>query len=171
MKLAGRLALMRLAERKGNVPEEVEVVLQEMMEALSNKVSRPLNWRALQGLSSLPQDTIVRWSAAKYIARISEGIPKDMAHQVSEAILDNFETSFDEVGMAENSLQGACFAFGELARRGSIQAELVDRLVTCALKVSIAFASSDADQLILARSAGPHLRPQARSAVHRLGSA
>lgn len=39
VKLAGRLALLRLAEKRGEVPEEVEVVLQEMMEALSDKVS------------------------------------------------------------------------------------------------------------------------------------
>ncbi|ORY81205.1 armadillo-type protein, partial [Leucosporidium creatinivorum] len=116
VKLAGRLALLKLSEKDEDVPEEVEVILQEMLEALRDK------------------DTIVRWSAAKYIARISECLPEDMAYQISDAILDTFEAAFDEIDSVEHGLQGACFAFGELARRGRIQEELVDRLVTCALK-------------------------------------
>lgn len=112
------------------------------------------------------QDTIVRWSAAKYIARISECLPEYMAHQISEAILDTFEGSFEEVDMAENGLQGACFTFGELARRGRIQNELVDRLVTCALKVSRSRGDSRANRLIFSHFVGSPLRSQARGPVH-----
>lgn len=145
IKLAGRLALLRLSEKSEEVPEEVEVLLQEMLEALQDKVGlRPPSLRARRSLEARrgltlfasSQDTIVRWSAAKYIARISECIPEDMGHQISEVVLDMFETSFEEVDMAEHGLQGACFAFGELARRGRVQEDLVDRLVACALRVS-----------------------------------
>lgn len=82
------------------------------------------------------QDTIVRFSAAKYLARISDKLPKEMAGEVAAALLDMFEGGFDELDSAERVLQGCCFAFAELARRGGVQEELVERLIACALKVS-----------------------------------
>lgn len=70
-----------------------------------------------------------------------------MAYQISDAILDTFEAAFDEIDSVEHGLQGACFAFGELARRGRIPDELVDRLVACALRVSVATDCQASTQL------------------------
>jgi len=122
IKLAGRLALLHLEGRTpadaDDVSGEVEVIVQEMLDTLSEK------------------DTVVRFSAAKYLARISERLPSDMAGDVAGALLDMFERAFDEVDTAERILQGSCLAFAELARRGRVPPELVARLVECALKVS-----------------------------------
>lgn len=82
------------------------------------------------------QDTIVRFSAAKYLARISERLPPDMADDVAGALLEMFEAGFDELDAAERVLQGCCFAFAELARRGRVPDGLVARLIACALRVS-----------------------------------
>lgn len=80
----------------------------------------------------------MRWSAAKYIARISELLPRDFASDIVEAILARFESGFDELDKAENVLQGACFAFGELVRRRQLHPAAVERLISCVLKVSFA---------------------------------
>lgn len=54
-----------------------------------------------------------------------------------EAMLSSFEASFDDGELSqEHGLQGACFAFGELSRRGRVPPSLVDRLVACVLQVS-----------------------------------
>ncbi|CEQ43072.1 SPOSA6832_04967 [Sporobolomyces salmonicolor] len=112
VKLAGRLALMRLTTTDGDVPEEVEVVLGELLEGLSHT------------------DTIVRWSAAKYIARITSLLPVSFASEIVDAVLGIFEDGLEDSDRAEHGLQGACFAFGELGRRGKIrEREQVDRLL------------------------------------------
>ncbi|GAA5904049.1 hypothetical protein JCM5296_002517 [Sporobolomyces johnsonii] len=112
VKLAGRLALMRLTTTEGDVPQEVEVVLGELLEGLSHT------------------DTIVRWSAAKYIARITSLLPVSFASEIVDAVLGIFEEGLGDSDRAEHGLQGACFAFGELGRRGKIrEEEQVDRLL------------------------------------------
>ncbi|GAA5945250.1 hypothetical protein JCM1841_001512 [Sporobolomyces salmonicolor] len=112
VKLAGRLALMRLTTTDGDVPEEVEVVLGELLEGLSHT------------------DTIVRWSAAKYTARITSLLPVSFASEIVDAVLGIFEDGLEDSDRAEHGLQGACFAFGELGRRGKIrEREQVDRLL------------------------------------------
>ncbi len=120
VKLAGRLALLHLDAKTDpdEVSGEVEVIVQEMLDALSDK------------------DTVVRFSAAKYLARMAERLPADMAGDVAGALLEMFEGGFEEVDTAERVLQGCCFAFAELARRGRVPDELVPGLVDCALKVS-----------------------------------
>ncbi|GAA6060441.1 hypothetical protein JCM10212_000034 [Sporobolomyces blumeae] len=103
LKLAGRLALMRLGNKAGSeddVPEEVEVVLGELLEGLSHP------------------DTIVRWSAAKYLARLTSPLPASFASDVLSSILSLFEECLSEADRTEHGLQGACFAFGEMGRRG-----------------------------------------------------
>lgn len=120
VKLAGRLALLHLDARPDpdDVAGEVEVIVQELLDALSDK------------------DTVVRFAAAKYLARVSERLPGEMAGDVAGAVLEMFGGGFGEVDGAERVLQGCCFAFAELARRGRVQDELVPGLVDCALKVS-----------------------------------
>ncbi len=65
----------------------------------------------LRGLSD--KDTVVRWSAAKGIGRITNRLPKDLADEVVSSVLDvctNFEI--------DTAWHGACLALAELARRG-----------------------------------------------------
>ncbi|GAA5874980.1 hypothetical protein JCM16303_004967 [Sporobolomyces ruberrimus] len=121
VKVAGRLALMRLGKSdisdRGDVPEEVEVILGELMESLSHP------------------DTIVRWSAAKYLARLTLPLPSDFASTVIESVLGIFEECLEESDRAEHGLQGACFAFGELGRRGLItNDEQIGRLLEGVMK-------------------------------------
>ncbi|KAF7314250.1 TFCD-C domain-containing protein [Mycena kentingensis (nom. inval.)] len=55
-----------------DVPEEVEIVLEQLFKSLQDK------------------DTIVRWSAAKSVARISERLPPEFAEQVLETVMGHF---------------------------------------------------------------------------------
>ncbi|GAA5901543.1 Cin1p [Sporobolomyces salmoneus] len=107
VKMAGRLALMKLGKRsrEEDVPEEVEVILGELIEGLSHP------------------DTIVRWSAAKYLSRLTSPLPSDFASTVVESVLSMFEECLEESDRAEHGLQGACFAFGELGRRKLLEGE------------------------------------------------
>ena len=61
-----------LDEDEFNVPDEVETVLEELFKALRDK------------------DTIVRYSAAKGVARVSERLPVDFTEQVLEQVLQLF---------------------------------------------------------------------------------
>ncbi|GAA5987294.1 hypothetical protein JCM5350_008137 [Sporobolomyces pararoseus] len=119
VKLAGRLAFMKLGKRssEADIPEEVEVILGELIEGLSHP------------------DTIVRWSAAKYLSRLTSPLPPDFASTVIESILSLFEECLEESDRAEHGLQGACFAFGELGRRGLINSdEEIGRLLQGVMK-------------------------------------
>ncbi|GAA5930095.1 Cin1p [Sporobolomyces koalae] len=121
VKSAGRLALLYLGTRQDrseeDVPEAVETILGEMIEALSHP------------------DTIVRWSAAKYLARLTLPLPAVFATNVIESVLSLFDECLSDSDRAEHGLQGACFAFGELGRRGLICSDdEVGRLLQCVLQ-------------------------------------
>jgi hypothetical protein len=74
------------------------------------------------------QDTVVRWSAAKGLARISERLPSSFADQVPLNVLALFEIHWfeDKAGhvelpaSAEGTWHGACLAIAEFARRGLV---------------------------------------------------
>ncbi|KAI5480996.1 tubulin-specific chaperone D [Pseudohyphozyma bogoriensis] len=122
MKLAGRLALLKLegaGEREEmEVPDEVEVLVQELLEGTQD------------------QATIVRWSSAKYLARISERIPSSFSSQIFEALLSPFDEpdqSLDEE-KAESSWHGSCLAFAEFSRRKVVPDDAIERLIPCILR-------------------------------------
>lgn len=80
----------------------------------------------------------MRWSAAKYLARLTSPLPADFASTVIASVLSLFEECLEESDRAEHGLQGACFAFGELGRRELIQSdEEIRRLLGGVMKVSI----------------------------------
>ncbi len=59
------------------------------------------------------KDTVVRWSAAKGIGRITNRLPRDLADEVVSSVLQictKFET--------DTAWHGACLALAGLARRG-----------------------------------------------------
>ncbi|KAJ7288359.1 TBCD protein [Mycena rebaudengoi] len=98
-----------LQEEDIDVPEEVEVVLEQLFKSLQDK------------------DTIVRWSAAKAVARISERLPAEFAEQVLDTVLGLFAihsivaaSLYDLPAIAESTWHGACLACAEMARRGLI---------------------------------------------------
>ncbi|KAG6814258.1 hypothetical protein H0H92_015373 [Tricholoma furcatifolium] len=89
------------------VPEGMEVTLERLFDALQDK------------------DTIVRWSAAKGIARISERLPLFFSDQILETILGLFSIHsiaaanlYDLPAIAESTWHGACLACAEMSRRG-----------------------------------------------------
>ncbi|GAA6071147.1 tubulin-specific chaperone D, partial [Tachysurus ichikawai] len=82
-------------EEEYDIPEEVENVIEQLLVGLKDK------------------ETIVRWSAAKGIGRVTGRLPKELADDVVGSVLDCF--SFQET---ENAWHGGCLALAELGRRG-----------------------------------------------------
>lgn len=88
------------------------------------------------------KDTVVRYSAAKGIARIAERLPADFAEQVLEQVLHLFSihsagiaSIYDLPSIAEATWHGACLACAEMARRGLIPDERLSELVEWLYKV------------------------------------
>ncbi|MEE6506740.1 hypothetical protein FKM82_007829 [Ascaphus truei] len=82
-------------EEEYDIPEEVENVIEQLLVGLKDK------------------DTIVRWSAAKGIGRLTGRLPQLLADDVVGSVLDCF--SFQETN---NAWHGGCLALAELGRRG-----------------------------------------------------
>ncbi|KAJ6559228.1 TBCD protein [Mycena vulgaris] len=105
-------------EHEIEVPEEVEVVLEQLFKSLQDK------------------DTIVRWSAAKAVARISERLPTEFADQVLETLMGLFAihsiaaaSLYDLPAIAESTWHGACLACAEMARRGLVARAALPELI------------------------------------------
>lgn len=101
-----------------DVPEELEVILDALFKAVQDR------------------DTVVRWSAAKGIGRLSERLSSDFAGQVMENILHFFSihtvagaTVYDMPSIAEATWHGACLASAEMARRALVPPTLLPNLL------------------------------------------
>lgn len=70
----------------------------------------------LQGLKD--QDTVVRWSAAKGIGRVTGRLPREFGDEVVGAILELFSSR-----ESDKAWHGGCLALAELARRGLLLPE------------------------------------------------
>ncbi|KAL1744501.1 armadillo-type protein [Schizophyllum fasciatum] len=110
---------MTMAEPEIDVPEEVEAALEQLFSSLQDK------------------DTVVRWSAAKGVARIAERLPSDFAEQVLETVLGHFAihsvasaSLYDVPTVAESTWHGACLACAEMARRGLVTADKLPELIS-----------------------------------------
>ncbi|KAI7897840.1 armadillo-type protein [Cokeromyces recurvatus] len=72
------------------------------------------------------KDTIVRWSAAKGIGRITQRLPQELAEDVVGSLLELFEENtlwnknneLDLSAVSDHTWHGASLAIAELARRG-----------------------------------------------------
>uniref|UniRef100_A0A3Q3G3V6 Tubulin-specific chaperone D n=1 Tax=Labrus bergylta TaxID=56723 RepID=A0A3Q3G3V6_9LABR len=82
-------------EEDYDIPEEVETVIENLLAGLKDK------------------ETIVRWSAAKGIGRVTGRLPQELADEVVGSVLDCL--SFQET---DNAWHGGCLALAELGRRG-----------------------------------------------------
>ncbi|KDQ62420.1 hypothetical protein JAAARDRAFT_189747 [Jaapia argillacea MUCL 33604] len=101
-----------------DVPDEVETVLTALFSGLQDR------------------DTVVRWSAAKGIARIAERLPEDFADQVFGTVLELFAVHgpaavslSDLPAVAEGTWHGACLACAEIARRGLVTKDRLQEFV------------------------------------------
>ncbi|KAG6918759.1 hypothetical protein DXG01_011950 [Tephrocybe rancida] len=119
------------------VPAEVEDVLEHLFAALQDKVRLLSLMLRIEGLIyTNVQDTVVRWSAAKGIARISDRLPPDFSDQILETILGLFSihavvaaSLYDLPAIAESTWHGACLACAELARRGLVAPARLSELI------------------------------------------
>uniref|UniRef100_A0A8C0E9T8 Tubulin-specific chaperone D n=1 Tax=Bubo bubo TaxID=30461 RepID=A0A8C0E9T8_BUBBB len=98
-------------EEEYDIPAEIENVVGQLLVGLKDK------------------DTIVRWSAAKGIGRISGRLPKELADDVIGSLLDCF--SFQET---DNAWHGGCLALAELGRRGLLLPSRISDVVPVILK-------------------------------------
>lgn len=83
-----------------------------------------------------PQDTIVRWSAAKGVARIAECLPHDFASQIVDTVMDMFSihsaaaaSLYDLPAIAEGTWHGAALACAEIARRSLVDPDQLPILI------------------------------------------
>ncbi|XP_029636539.2 tubulin-specific chaperone D [Octopus sinensis] len=78
-----------------DIPEEMEEIIEQLLNGLKDN------------------DTVVRWSAAKGIGRITGRLPKELADEVVGSILVLFSNMEGEFAW-----HGGCMALAELGRRG-----------------------------------------------------
>ncbi|KAF4073649.1 hypothetical protein AMELA_G00245720 [Ameiurus melas] len=102
------------SEEDYDIPEEVENVIEQLLMGLKDK------------------ETIVRWSAAKGIGRVTGRLPKELADDVVGSVLDCFR--FQET---EDSWHGGCLALAELGRRGLLLPSRLSDVVPLILKALV----------------------------------
>ncbi|CAG2203358.1 TBCD [Mytilus edulis] len=78
-----------------DIPDEIEDVIEHLLGGLRDK------------------DTIVRWSAAKGIGRITGRLPKELADEVVGSVLELFT-----IQESDGAWHGGCLSLAELGRRG-----------------------------------------------------
>ncbi|KAL4080682.1 armadillo-type protein [Scleroderma citrinum] len=101
-----------------DIPEELEGILDALLKAVQDR------------------DTIVRWSAAKGIGRLSERLPGEFSSQVLENVLHLFSihtiagaSIYDLPSIAEATWHGACLTSAEMARRALVPPTLLPKLL------------------------------------------
>ncbi|KAL5018126.1 hypothetical protein ScPMuIL_003848 [Solemya velum] len=94
-----------------DIPDELEEVIEQLLAGLKDK------------------DTIVRWSAAKGIGRITGRLPQELAGEVVGSVLELFTLQ-----ESDGSWHGGCLALAELGRRGLLVTERLVEVVPVVLK-------------------------------------
>lgn len=115
-----------------DIPNEIEEVIEHLLAGLRDK------------------DTIVRWSAAKGIGRITGRLPKELADEVVGSVLELF--TFQET---DGAWHGGCLSLAELGRRGLLLPQRLPDVVPVVLK------SLDYDERRGNFSVGAHVRDAA----------
>lgn len=96
------------------IPGEIEEIIEQILSGLRDK------------------DTIVRWSAAKGLGRITNRLGQEAAEDVLMSLLDLFTYVEDDLAW-----HGGCLALAELARRGLLLPKQLDSVVPIVLKALI----------------------------------
>jgi hypothetical protein len=156
-------------EDDAEVPEEIETVLEDLFQGLQDRVgSRTIFRKAIHTCAC--QDTVVRWSAAKGVARISERLPREFTRQVVDTVIGLFSihtiafaSLYDMPAIAESTWHGACLSCAELLRRGLIPHDRLADVIDWMIKV-ISYLVPDA---FLTLPLGLIFRYPQRGALHR----
>ncbi|MED6133423.1 hypothetical protein PIB30_028079 [Stylosanthes scabra] len=93
------------------VPENVEEIIEMLLSGLRD------------------MDTIVRWSAAKGIGRITSRLTSSLSEEVLSSVLELFSP-----GEGDGSWHGGCLALAELARRGLLLPTSLPKVVPVVVK-------------------------------------
>ncbi|PLW44532.1 hypothetical protein PCANC_08102 [Puccinia coronata f. sp. avenae] len=125
-KLAGRVALVTPVNSEGSpdgkdeqVPESIETIVQDLLDCLQDK------------------DTVVRWSGAKYLAKIGRRLPEAFSTQICDAILELFtlktaeqqKGGIDLLSVNDYTWQGACLACAEFLRQKCFPISRLESLI------------------------------------------
>ncbi|XP_027363984.1 tubulin-folding cofactor D isoform X1 [Abrus precatorius] len=94
-----------------DVPEYVEEIIEMLLSGLRD------------------MDTVVRWSAAKGIGRISSHLTSSLSEEVLSSVLELFSP-----GEGDGSWHGGCLALAELARRGLLLPASLPKVVPVIVK-------------------------------------
>lgn len=100
-----------IEEQDMDVPEIVEDIIELLLSGLRDK------------------DTVVRWSAAKGIGRITSRLTSDLSDEVLSSVLELFR-----IGEGDGSWHGGCLALAELARRGLLLPVSLPKVVPVVVK-------------------------------------
>lgn len=114
---------------ENDVPSEIEDIIQILLDGLRDR------------------DTVVRWSGAKGIGRITNCLPASFGDDVVAAVLDLFSGR-----ESDGAWHGGCLALAELARRGLLLPERLTQVVPITLK------ALTYDQRTPTHSIGAHVR-------------
>ncbi|GFR29007.1 tubulin-specific chaperone D [Trichonephila clavata] len=97
-----------------DIPDDTEDIIEQLLVGLRDK------------------DTIIRWSAAKGIGRVTGRLPKELADDVVTSVLELFS-----LRESDSAWHGGCLALAELGRRGLILPQHLDKVVNVVLKALI----------------------------------
>ena len=112
-----------------DVPDEIETIIQILLDGLRDR------------------DTIVRWSSAKGIGRLTNCLSATFGDDVVGAVLDLFTGREGDAAW-----HGGCLALAELARRGLLLPQRLDAVVPITLR------ALTYDQRTATHSVGAHVR-------------
>ncbi|EST09962.2 Tubulin-specific chaperone D, C-terminal [Kalmanozyma brasiliensis GHG001] len=135
-KLTARLALKLLRPRArrhankyhvlGHPSAALPIEPEDEDESDISESTEPLISTLLTSLQH--KDTLVRYSAAKGLARLSDRLPTSFLTQVVDAILSLFAINVlegDLSSVSEHTWQGGCLALAELSRRGLLFGDML----------------------------------------------
>ncbi|CAG7704511.1 unnamed protein product [Allacma fusca] len=101
----------------------------EELEQFSSEIESILD-KLLEGLKD--RDTVVRWSAAKGIGRVTNRLPREYGDEVVESLLQIFSDR-----ESSGAWHGGCLALAELGRRGLLLPERLASVVPVVKKALI----------------------------------
>jgi hypothetical protein len=119
-------------EDNEDISENLEVIIEILLNGLRDK------------------DTIVRWSAAKGIGRITQRLPQQLAEDVVGSLLELFEENtlkskvggaLDLSAVSDHTWHGASLAVAELARRGLLLPNRLEETIPWIIRVSYEISS------------------------------